>query len=161
MKRLIVVMGVSGCGKSTIGRALATAREWPFLEGDDYHPASNIEKMSRGIPLTDIDRGPWLDAIDQAIQNTEATSIVLACSALTTFVQERLKTFAGIHIKWIWLTADPALIRKRMIAREHFAPPSLLESQIDALMPPAEATEFRCEKPVADILDAILASLPD
>ncbi|MEO0466464.1 MAG: gluconokinase, GntK/IdnK-type [Pseudomonadota bacterium] len=159
VQRLIVIMGVSGSGKSTIGRALASGAGWPFLEGDDFHPPANTSKMAAGAALTDADRVAWLDAIAAEVVGRNDPRIVLACSALTAFVQQRLSRDMGRAAIYCWLDAPKAVIKRRMLARQHFMPTSLLQSQLDALSPPPEAFQFDAEAPPGEIVDQILACL--
>jgi len=135
---VIVIMGVSGAGKTTIGRALAVELGWPFVEGDSVHPARNVEKMHAGIPLTDADREPWLDAlhaiIARAVDRREHT--IVACSALKARYRDRLR--AGLRtVRFVYLRADPATLRRRLAERpSHFFNPTLLPSQFEALEEP-------------------------
>lgn len=132
LSRAVVVMGVSGTGKSTIGRALADALAAPFVEGDDLHPAANREKMAAGIPLTDADRAPWLDAVAAELHRP----VVVACSALTRRYRDRLRA-AAPDLALVFLHGAPELLAARMEGREgHFMPTSLLRSQLDTLEEP-------------------------
>jgi gluconokinase len=132
----IVVMGVSGCGKSTVGRALATALGLPFIEGDDLHPLRNVALMAAGIPLTDDDRLEWLQAVAAALAAGAGTGAVAACSALKRSYRDLLRTGAPA-LRFVHLTGDPALLAERMHRRSgHYMPPSLLQSQLDILEPP-------------------------
>lgn len=135
---IAVVMGVAGSGKSTIGRALADALGAEFLEGDKFHPAANIAKMSRGEPLTDADRWPWLDRLADELARAkgEGRSAVLASSALKRAYRDRLRRGAP-DLRLVYLKADKELIRERLKARKaHFMPPGLLDSQFAALEEP-------------------------
>jgi len=131
-------MGVSGSGKTTIGRALADRLRWRFDDADDHHPASNVEKMRLGTPLTDADREPWLTAlrkiIDASIKSREPG--ILACSALKQRYRDVL-TVPGL--RFVHLRGDLAIIRARMEGRQHFMPVKLLESQFLALEEPRDA----------------------
>lgn len=131
--RPVVVMGVSGTGKSTVGAALADALGVPFVEGDDLHPAANVAKMAAGIPLTDADRAPWLDAVAAALDRP----VVVACSALKRRYRDRLREAApGLALVYLHGTAE--LLAARMEGREgHFMPTALLQSQLDTLEEPA------------------------
>lgn len=132
--RLICVMGVAGCGKSTVGGALAEALGAQFLEADRLHPALNIAKMSAGTPLTDDDRWPWLDAITAAAPREGRA--VIACSALRRAYRQRLTAGAGEPIFFVHLTGAQAEIASRMGLREgHFMPTALLDSQFATLEP--------------------------
>lgn len=131
--RPIVVMGVSGTGKSTIGRGLADALGLPFLEGDDLHPAANVAKMADGIPLTDADRAPWLDRIAAELDQP----LVVTCSALKRSYRDRLRG-AAPDLVLVYLHGTPELLASRMAQRDgHFMPTSLLQSQLATLEEPA------------------------
>jgi gluconokinase len=129
----VVVMGVSGSGKTTFGRALAAQLGVRFLDADDFHPPENVARMAAGIPLTDADRGPWLERLAGLLPEV---STVLACSALKRRYRDRLR--AGCpDLRYVFLTAPEAVLAARMAARrDHYMPPSLLRSQLDALEPP-------------------------
>ena len=132
LRRAIVVMGVSGTGKSTIGRALAEALGLTFVEGDDLHPESNVAKMAAGIPLTDADRAPWLDRVAAEIDRP----VVVACSALKRAYRDRLRQ-AAPDLVLVYLHGEATLLAARIEGREgHFMPSSLLESQLAALEEP-------------------------
>lgn len=135
---LVVVMGVAGCGKSTVGQALAQDLVAPFLEGDTLHPAANIAKMSAGIPLDDDDRAPWLDALGQAAGAAARAApggiSVAACSALKRAYRDRLRRAAAMPLRIVCLHGERDLLQQRLGARQgHFMPPSLLESQLRTL----------------------------
>ncbi|MFB4350762.1 gluconokinase [Microbacterium sp. CR_7] len=132
---LVVVMGVSGCGKSTIGAALAERLRVPFRDADDLHPASNVEKMSRSIPLTDEDRWPWLAIVGEDLARHRVTGIVVACSALRGVYRDVLREHAP-DVFFVHLDASKQVIAQRMVVRsEHFMPLALLDSQIATLEP--------------------------
>ena len=135
--RLFVVMGVAGCGKSSVGAAVAERLGATYLDGDDFHPAENIAKMSRGEPLTDDDRWPWLKIVGQEAARRSGT-VLTGCSALRRAYRECLVAAAGEPIGFIFLDGSRELIADRMARREgHFMPLSLLDSQCDALERPA------------------------
>jgi gluconokinase len=139
--RLIVVIGVCGCGKSTLGASLAKDLKKPFLDADDFHPAANKEKMSRGIPLNDADRLPWLTALGRALakQGKQAGMAVAACSALRRAYRDHLLAEAGEPILFVMLDGSRELIAQRLAARaDHFMPPALLDSQLAILEPPQD-----------------------
>lgn len=136
---LYVVMGVSGSGKSLIGLALARELDVDFVEGDEYHPAENVEKMAAGIPLTDDDRAEWLRALAARIREAKnaGTGLVLTCSALKRSYREILRGEVR-ELRFIFLKGPTALIAERLAGRRgHFMPPSLLESQLAALEEPS------------------------
>ncbi|PHR91795.1 MAG: gluconate kinase [Robiginitomaculum sp.] len=160
MQNLMIIMGVSGCGKSTISQAFGTQTGWPVLEGDAYHPQSNVEKMAGGAPLTDQDRAAWLDALNQAISTLPQNApVILACSALTPYVRDRLQSGTERTCHWIWLDAPQNLIQTRIDARkDHFMPPALLQSQFNALTAPADALRIdAAQSPQAIITDLLSA----
>ena len=135
-----VVMGVSGCGKSTIARRLAETRHWTVLEGDSFHPPANVAKMASGTPLTDDDRWPWLRAIAAAIDAKRAAgeSAVVACSALKRAYREILIGDRP-DVRLVYLRGTKDLIAERLRARKgHFMPPALLDSQFASLEAPGE-----------------------
>jgi gluconokinase len=135
---LYVVMGVSGCGKTTVGSALAGALGVPFVEGDDYHPHENVRKMASGVPLTDADRAPWLQALARRIAqaSTADEGVVVACSALKRAYRDLLRQPAPA-LRFIHLHGPPSLIAQRLAARSgHYMPATLLDSQLATLEPP-------------------------
>ncbi len=141
---IVVLMGVSGSGKTTIGKVLARALGWTFLDADDYHPAANIEKMRKGIPLNDDDRRPWLQALRKRVEEAcdRGENIVLACSALKHAYQEYLQREEPECIHYVYLRGSEELIRQRLAARKgHFMNPNLLHSQFETLEPPEHAVE--------------------
>lgn len=135
---LVVVMGVAGCGKSTVGRLLARELKAEFLEGDDLHPPRNVERMAAGIALTDNDRRDWLLALAEQLADARAArhALVVSCSALKRSYRELLRT-ASPALAFVHLHVERALLEARMRARtDHFMPVSLLESQLATLEPP-------------------------
>ncbi|HXP75130.1 MAG TPA: gluconokinase [Stellaceae bacterium] len=135
---IVLVMGVSGSGKTTLGRALARELNAEFLEGDKFHPEGNVAKMSRGEPLDDADRWPWLDRLSRELARASAAgrTVVLACSALKRSYRDRLRRGAP-RLRLVFLKGNKALILERMRARtDHFMPPGLLDSQLAALEEP-------------------------
>ena len=139
---IVVLMGVSGSGKTTVGRALSAQLGWQFIDADDYHPAANVEKMRSGTALIDTDRWPWLDRLNGLLREQQAAgrSVLLGCSALKQKYRDRLA--AGLEdVRWVFLKGDLALIESRLAARRgHYMPASLLQSQFAALEEPADAT---------------------
>jgi len=134
----IVMIGVSGSGKTTVGEALAARLGLPFRDADEFHPRSNVEKMSAGIPLTDEDRWPWLDAIGSAIHDTPADQgIVVSCSALKRVYRERIEKKSGRPVTFVFLDGSKSVLAERLKGRKgHFFPASLLDSQLATLEPP-------------------------
>lgn len=161
----VIVMGVSASGKTTLGAGLAQALSLPFVEGDTLHSAQNVEKMSRGEPLSDADRAPWLAAIGATLADRARypRGVVISCSALKTAYRERLRE-AERAVSFIYLDASPQLIEQRMAARRHhFMPASLAASQFATLEPPtaAEAGVVRLDAalPVPALVAASVAAL--
>ena len=135
----VVVMGVTSCGKTSVGEGLAAALACPFIEGDRLHPASNIAKMSAGTPLTDADRWPWLEIIGKAMKNEcgKRQGVVASCSSLKKIYREKLAEAAGQPITFIHLYGSRDLLAARMADRKgHFMPPSLLDSQLATIEVP-------------------------
>jgi len=157
----LIVMGVSGCGKSTIGKSLAEDLGWHFYDGDDFHPAENVTKMSQGIPLTDADRAGWLAALARLIRGSlqKGQSGVLACSALKQKYRDEL-TVDPNQVKFIYLKGDYALIKARMEARPgHYMKPGMLDSQFAALDEPTDALTVDIRHTPQEILDFIKKQL--
>lgn len=154
---IIIMMGVSGSGKTTVGQALATALGWPFYDGDDFHPPANIDKMTRGISLTDADRDPWLRAIHAhmtALAQRQQPAVV-ACSALKQMYRELL-VGALEQTRLVYLRGSPALIGQRLEARQaHFMPPGLLASQFETLEEPDDALTVNIALPLDEIVETI------
>ncbi len=133
----LVLMGVSGCGKSTVGLALSQLTGLRFVDGDDLHPAANIARMRAGQPLQDSDRWPWLDRVAQGLA-TEAP-VAIACSALRRSYRDRIRAQAGGPVGFVWLSVSLADIARRLSTRQgHFMPAALLESQFATLEPPTD-----------------------
>lgn len=134
----VVVMGVSGSGKSTIGARVAAELGVPFLDGDDLHPPANVTKMASGTPLTDHDRRPWLREVGRSLRGHESTGVVVACSALRRRYRSAILIEAP-GVVFVHLHGGRNIIHARMVARSaHFMPASLLTSQLDALEPLGE-----------------------
>jgi gluconokinase len=154
---IVVVMGVSGAGKTTIGRMLAGRLRVPFIEGDDFHPPANVAKMAAGVPLEDADRWPWLDRLNSLLREQRAA--VLACSALKGAYRERLLAGVG-EARLVFLHGDKALIAARLQERRHrYMPASLLDSQLAALEPPEDAIAIDVSGDPASCVSAVLAAL--
>ncbi len=150
------VMGVSGVGKSTIGKGLAESLQIPFFDADDYHPESNIKKMNSGMALDDHDRQPWLERLNSLAQEQLATtSCVIACSALKQSYRNTLKQGIELHSKFVFLEGSFDLINERLEKRDHFMPASLLQSQFDALEPPTDALHCEILQSPVQIIDQI------
>ena len=152
----IVVFGVSGSGKTTIGRLLATRLAWRFVDGDDLHPPGNVAKMRAGIPLTDADRRPWLAKVAAVLD--QPGDAVVACSALRRAYRELLRT--GRSVRLVYLKADRTLIEQRLARRTgHFFPPALLASQFATLEEPAAeegALTVNVAAPPAAVVDQVV-----
>lgn len=160
---VIVVTGVAGVGKTTVGRRLASRLGYDFVDADDFHPLENVEKMRQGRPLTDRDRDPWLDTLATQIDGwLEARAdTVLACSALKRAYRDRLGA-GRPDVRIVHLTAPAPLVRERMRRRAHFMPPALLSSQIEALEPPGEAEDavaVSAQGSPGEVVDRILSAL--
>ncbi|AYF98400.1 gluconokinase [Protaetiibacter intestinalis] len=157
----VVVAGVSGSGKSTVGALLAERLGVPFVDGDALHPPANVAKMAAGIPLDDADRGPWLDAVGERLA---AGSVVVACSALRRAYRDRLRA-AAPSVRIVLLDGTRELLGERMAARaEHFMPPALLDSQLATLERPApdeHVAVYDVAVPPAELADAVLHDLED
>jgi len=132
----IVVMGVSGCGKTAVGTALAAALGARFVEGDRLHPPENVARMSRGVPLTDADRAGWLDAVGATLATAGETGAVASCSALKRAYRDRLRRLAP-GVRFVYLAVDRETARRRVAGRNgHFMPANLVDSQFADLEPP-------------------------
>jgi gluconokinase len=138
---IVIIMGVSGVGKTTVGELLAGRTGWAFYDADQFHPSSNIEKMRSGIPLTDEDRWPWLDRLNEVLRTADAKgeSAILACSALKQRYRDRLEQGLS-RVQWVHLAGSFELIKARLDQRKgHYMTAQLLESQFAALEPPVDA----------------------
>ncbi|MBT8221450.1 MAG: gluconokinase [Bacteroidia bacterium] len=158
--RAIFLIGVSGCGKSTIGELLASKMKLALLEGDDFHPEENIRKMSEGTPLTDNDRWPWLKVLAHRVNlHVRGADVVVTCSALKASYRKFLKKSIDREIVWIALNGDKKLLRTRMQKRDHFMPEDLLQSQLSTWEPPEQALNFDISESPSEIVDGIISKL--
>lgn len=160
--RIVMIMGVAGSGKTTVGERLAARLGWPFFDADAFHPPQNIRKMARGLPLSDEDREPWLEAIHDAMvaHVARGESAVFTCSALKRCYRERLSHGLEPYLVWVYLKGEYELIQARMQARqEHFMKPALLKSQFDALEEPEGVLTLSVAAPVDALVDTIAAQL--
>jgi len=155
--KLIVLMGVSGAGKTTVGQLLADKLSGLFVDGDDLHPQANVDKMKHGIALTDDDRWPWLDRVAQVIREHDgARPLIVACSALKRSYRRRL----GKDYHLIYLKGTSSKIARRLQDRDdHFMPVSLLESQFEALEEPDNALVLDLDQPPQEIAEKIILAL--
>ena len=159
---IVLIMGVSGAGKTTIGRRLADVLGWRFVEGDDLHPAANIDKMRSGDPLTDADRRPWLERlhvtiVDQVRMNQPA---VIACSLLKATYRAMVEEGCGHCVRVVYLKGTADVFRERLIGRRgHFMRPELLDSQLAILEEPADAVVIDAALPPEDIILQIRRNL--
>jgi carbohydrate kinase (thermoresistant glucokinase family) len=158
---VVVVMGVSGSGKTAVARLLAGTLGMPFYDGDDFHPAANVAKMAQGIALDDDDRRPWLTGLAAKIaQWEERGGAVLACSALKERYRTTLSSQSSSAVRFVFLQGSRELISRRMQKRSgHFMPISLLDSQLAELEPPTNAITVSIEDPPERIVEHIMSAL--
>ncbi len=158
----MVIMGVAGCGKTSVGQALSARLQVPFRDGDDLHPPANVAKMRAGTPLTDADRWPWLDLVADALAQT--APLMIGCSALKRAYRDRIRSGAGGPVLFVHLAGLRPVIEGRMAARTgHFMPVSLLDSQFATLEPPADDEwhlTVQIDQPLDAIVDQIARHLP-
>lgn len=158
--KVLVVMGVSGSGKSLVGKLLSQAMGLPFFDGDDFHPEENIQKMAGGIPLDDRDRKGWLIALNQLALEHRGKGAIIACSALKRTYRSLLGAGMGDGMVFIHLRGSFELIKSRMELRKgHFMPLDLLRSQFDVLEPPSKALTVSIDKSPHEIVEEILKRL--
>ena len=157
----IVIMGVAGCGKSSVGAALSAATGLPYRDGDDLHPPANVDRMAAGQPLTDADRWPWLDLV--AAELATRAPLMIGCSALKRAYRDRIRQEAGGPVLFVHLSGSRSVIAARMAARtDHFMPVALLDSQFAALEPPgADEAHLTVDidQPLATIVARLCADL--
>jgi gluconokinase len=159
---VVLIMGVSGSGKTTIGAALARALDASFADADDFHPPANVQKMRRGVPLSNTDREPWLRTLRTLMDEwlAQERPVVLACSALTN----RIRLCLGADrkgVQLVFLHGPRELLASRMNEREHFMPVALLDSQLALLEPPLDALTLDIALPPDTLVAAIVAYLSD
>lgn len=157
---VILLMGVTGSGKTTVGQTLAKSLQWQFADADDYHPSANVAKMRAGIPLNDADRAPWLAALRAEIDKWQGngTNAVLACSALKQAYRDEL--VVDSDVKLVYLRGSQELIDDRLKKRHgHYMDPRLLPSQFAALEEPGNALAIDVDASVAEIVSRIRAAL--
>jgi gluconokinase len=156
--RCFVIMGVSGCGKSSVGAAVAAAIGAGFIDGDDLHPDDNIAKMARGEPLTDADRAPWLDRVGQALHDAPGRCII-GCSALKRSYRDRIAAAAGEPVMFLHLSGNRDVLLARMSRRQgHFMPVSLLDSQL-ATLEPLQDDECFARTDIDQPFEAVVSNL--
>ena len=154
--RVVFVIGVSGCGKTTIGERLADQWGAKFADADDFHPDANVKKMEAGIPLDDDDRAPWLAAINSfAVEQLEEQNLVIACSALKQAYRDRLAESIQSQCEWVLLDGSFDLIKSRMESRDHFMPPDLLQSQFDILEKPEHGIVVNIDQSIEAIVAVV------
>jgi len=160
-KIAIVVMGVSGVGKTTIGQMLSAAIGLPFFDGDDFHPQANIDKMAAGVPLTDADRQGWLMQLHQLLQaQLQLQGCVVACSALKQQYRDVLNNGLGDAVVFVYLQGSYEEVLQRLEQRKgHFMQASLLQSQFDALEPPTNAITVAITNTPEAIVEAIITQV--
>jgi gluconokinase len=157
---IIVIIGVSGSGKTTVGKAVAHRLGWPFHDADDYHPPANVARMTAGVALTDEDREPWLATLREVLLalDRQQLSAVLACSALKNDFRRRLRK--GVQdLSYVYLRADRELIRRRLTDRKgHFMPATLVDSQFEALEEPEDAIVLDAHEPLEVLVSQVVKS---
>ncbi len=160
MSLRVILMGVAGCGKSSVGEALAARLRLCYRDGDDLHPAANVEKMRAGLALSDADRWPWLDLV--AAEMAATAPVIIGCSALRRAYRDRLRAGAGGPVQFVFLDGSREVIAARMAARKgHYMPLSLLDSQFATLEPPGpdEAMRVSIDQPLPDLVAEIVERL--
>lgn len=160
MSQLIIIMGVSGTGKSTIGRLLSDKLNLEFYDADDFHPKANVMKMQQGNALNDQDREPWLQLLSDKLEEWSGSGAILACSALKEAYRKALSKDDQLPLTWVHLSGSIAVIRQRMkVRKNHFMPDSLLQSQFDTLETPTTAITVDISKTPEALVQEILHHL--
>jgi gluconokinase len=161
MATALVLMGVSGCGKTSVGQSISEQLVWPFFDGDDFHSPENVCKMSKGIPLNDVDRTNWLETLNELISEKLRAdeNLILACSALKVKYRQQLRS-DNEGLVFVFLKGDFDLIWGRMETRnDHYMKADMLRSQFDILEPPQNALKIEINHPVPDIVQEIIDSI--
>jgi len=164
---LVVVMGVSGSGKSSVGVGIAERLGLPYIEGDDFHPPENVAKMASGKPLDDNDRWPWLESLHQKLlaAATSGSGCVMVCSALKKSYRDLLRDGLPEPLHIVYLHGEPELLLERLGDRDgHFFPPALLDSQFEALEEPKSALRVSIEPSLEEVIENAtnqLRTIPD
>jgi carbohydrate kinase (thermoresistant glucokinase family) len=158
---VLVLMGVCGCGKTTIGKQLQERTKGIFFDGDSFHPPENVEKMKSGIPLTDSDRWAWLDSLSQIIRErvNQPFPTYIACSALKEVYRQRLLSNVSSHVFFVHLHGDKMLLQTRLenrVKEGHFMGPKMLSSQLEILEIPTDTLTIDVQQPVNEICDEII-----
>ncbi len=162
MKPIVILMGVCGSGKSTLGRLLAKRTDGVFIEGDDFHPPENITKMRSGIPLSDDDRAEWLVSLSRQIQQADERPHFVSCSALKESYRELLNLSCPERLKFVLLHGSKDLLKERLELREnHYMPPELLDSQLDALEISEELLQLDISKSPEELGNHVLTLIAD
>jgi 6-phosphogluconate dehydrogenase len=160
LNKVIIIMGVSGCGKTTIAQLLSQKTGWPFYDADSFHSKENIAKMQAGIPLTDDDRWPWLNTMNIfAKEQLTGNNIILTCSALKEVYRQYLSSNIEQQCQWVFLKGDYSTILKRMQQRQHYMPATLLQSQFDLLQEPGNALTADITQSPEEIVQYIMNQL--
>lgn len=156
MRHLYIIMGPAGCGKSSIASELSMQTSWPMIEADDHHSKANVEKQTAGIPLTDLDRAEWIESMVGAINHSGEERMLLACSALTPYVQDRFLKEIDPQIHWFLIDVPREELARRLNSRaNHFMPASLLDDQLKALSAPADAHRIKGDQTIEEICNQI------
>lgn len=159
-KNVFIVMGVSGCGKSTIGKLLAERLDFPFFDGDDYHPEANVAKMAAGNPLNDKDRQGWLQTLNRLARENKDSGAIITCSALKKAYRTVLSSNIEQQLTFVYLKGSFDEIYNRLqLRKDHFMPPGLLKSQFESLEPPKDVIEVSINSTPEDIVAQILKAV--